>query len=50
MEGLWSNYLADSVRSFRNYKKLAERAFEQVSDEEFSRSLDEEGNSIAVIV
>lgn len=44
------NYQADSLASFRNYKKLAERAIEQVSDEEFFRSLDEEGNSIAVIV
>ena len=44
------NFQTDALASFRNYKKLAERAIEQVSDEEFFRGLDEEGNSIAVIV
>lgn len=44
------NYLSDSLRSFRNYKKLAERAIEQVSDEEFFATIDEEANSIAVVV
>ena len=44
------NYHADAVRSFRSYKKLAERAMEQVSDEEFFASIDDEANSIAVIV
>lgn len=40
----------DAVSSFRNYKNLAERAIEQVSDEEFFRSIDAEANSIAVLV
>jgi hypothetical protein len=44
------NYHADVVQSFRNYKKLAERAIEQVSDEEFLTAIDGEANSIAVIV
>jgi len=44
------NYLADAIASFRNYKKLAERAIEQVSDEEFFAQIDAESNSIAVIV
>lgn len=44
------NYLKDSLDSFRNYKKLAERAMEQVSDEEFFAQIDEESNSIAHIV
>ncbi|MEP6945169.1 MAG: DinB family protein [Acidobacteriota bacterium] len=44
------NYLADAARSFRGYKKLAERAIEQVSDEEFFASIDSEANSIALIV
>ena len=43
-------YHADAVTSFRNYKKLAERAIEQVSDEEFFATIDEEANSIALIV
>ncbi len=44
------NYLADAIMSFRNYKKLADKAIEQVSDEEFFRQIDEESNSIAIIV
>jgi uncharacterized damage-inducible protein DinB len=44
------NYHADAIRSFRNYKKLAERAIEQVSDEEFFAAIDAEANSIAVLV
>jgi len=45
-----SDYLADAIKSFRSYKKLAERAIEQVSDEEFFATIDEEANSIALIV
>jgi len=44
------NYQADAIQSFRNYKKLAGRAFDQVSDEEFFALIDTESNSIAVIV
>jgi hypothetical protein len=44
------NFLSDAVETFRNYKKLAERAIEQVSDEEFFAVLDGEANSIGVIV
>ena len=49
-DSLAEHYLADALRNFRDYKKLAERAFEQVTDEEFFRALDEESNSLAVIV
>jgi len=44
------NYKADALASFRNYKKMAERAIQQVSDDEFFRTIDAEANSIAVIV
>jgi hypothetical protein len=44
------NYRSDAIQSFRSYKKLAERALEQVSDEDFFRQLDPESNSIAIIV
>ncbi len=44
------NYHADALESFRNYKKMAERAMEQVSDEEFFKTIDPEANSIATIV
>ena len=43
-------YQSDVLQSFRNYRKLAERAIEQVSDDEFFRAIDDEANSIAVIV
>ena len=47
---LGRHYLEDAVLNLRGYKKLAEGAFAQTSDEEFFRALDEEGNSIAVII
>ena len=43
------NYLSETVKAFRSYKTLAERAIEQVSDEEFFRTIDTESNSIAAI-
>ncbi len=50
MKGIIENYHADAIKSFRNYKKMAERAIEQVSDEEFYALIDAEANSIAVVV
>lgn len=44
------SYLSDAIKSFRNYKKMAEKAMAQVSDEEFFKVIDAEANSIAVIV
>lgn len=44
------NYLKDAIATFRNYKRMAEKSMNQVSDAEFFRSLDDEANSIAVIV
>jgi len=44
------HYLEDALHTFRDYKKLAERAFAQTSDEDFFRTIDPESNSIAVIV
>jgi Protein of unknown function (DUF1572) len=45
-----TSYVEDSLAVFRQYKKLAERAIEQVQDEELVRVLDDEMNSIAIIV
>ena len=45
-----TSYLEDSLALFRYYKKLAERAMEQVTDEQLFAALDEEANSIAIIV
>ena len=44
------NFHSDALSSFRNYKRMAERAIEQVSDGEFFRQIDAESNSIAIIV
>lgn len=44
------NYLKDAIKSFRGYKTLAEKAVAQISDAEFFRALDEEGNSVAVVM
>ncbi|CAN5469458.1 DUF1572 domain-containing protein [soil metagenome] len=50
MKEIIENYQTDAVISFRNYKRMAERALEQISDEEFFALIDPEANSIAVIV
>jgi len=49
-ESLATHYLEDSISSLRAYKKLAEKALEQLSEDEFFIKLDEEGNSVAVIM
>ena len=45
-----TSYLEDSLTLFRYYKRLAERAMEQVSDQQLFATLDDEANSIAVVV
>lgn len=45
-----TSYLEDSLSLFRYYKKLAEGAMEQVTDEQLLTALDPEMNSIAVTV
>src|SRR5581483_6356193 len=45
-----TDYIEDSIELFRYYKRLAERAMEQVSDEQLFTTLDGEMNSIAIIV
>src|SRR5580698_9244522 len=47
---LTNSYIADSATLFRFSKQLAERAVEQVSDENLFTVLDPESNSIAIIV
>ena len=44
-----TSYLRDSLAIFRYYKHLADRAMEQVRDEDLFAVLDGESNSIAVI-
>jgi len=43
-------YLRDIARTFRNYKKLGERAIEQTSDDDLHRLMDADANSIALVV
>jgi hypothetical protein len=43
-------YIEDAIAVFRYYKKLAERAMEQVRDEQLFATLDQEANSIALVV
>jgi hypothetical protein len=45
-----TSYIDDSLELFRYYKKLAERAMEQVTDEQLFAVLDEETNSIGITV
>lgn len=45
-----TSYIEDSIALFQQYKKLAERAMDQVSDEHLFRVLDPEMNSIGQIV
>jgi len=45
-----TSYLEDSIALFQYYKKLAERAMEQVKDDQLTAVLDNEMNSIAIIV
>ena len=44
------SYLEDSLTLFQYYKLRADRAMEQVADERLFEVLDEESNSIAIVV
>ena len=45
-----AEYLTDALRNFRNYKKLAEEALAQTSDEDILSLIDPEANSIAMLI
>jgi hypothetical protein len=45
-----TSYIEDSLAVFRYYKKLGERAMQQVTDAQLFALLDDEANSIAIIV
>lgn len=49
-DSLGTHYLKDSIASLRAYKKQADKAIAQLKDEEFFVVLDEEANSVAVIM
>ena len=45
-----TSYLEDSIHLFRHYKKLAERAIAQATDPQLYELLDENANSIAIVM
>lgn len=49
-EAIVQNYLDDAIAMFKSYKRLAEKAIAQLKDEEFFVTLDEESNSVAVVM
>ncbi len=49
-ESVARHFLDDAIESYRGYKKLADRALEQLRDEEFFVAIDDEANSVAVII
>ena len=49
-EAIVENYHKDAVAAMRAYKKLAEKAIAQLKDDEFFVTLDEEANSVAVVM
>ena len=48
MNDIGQHYLDDAIKTFRDYKKLAEGALAQIVDEDFFKTIDDESNSIAV--
>jgi uncharacterized protein DUF1572 len=49
-DAIVQNYFEDAVSALHAYKKLADKAIAQVNDEELFATLDEESNSVAVIM
>jgi hypothetical protein len=45
-----TSYIEDSIALFRHYKQLAENAIDQITDEHLFCTLDEEANSIAIVM
>ena len=49
-QSIGQHYLEDALNTFRDYKQLGERAFAQLNDADFFRTIDDESNSIAIII
>ncbi|HEU4795020.1 MAG TPA: DUF1572 family protein [Pyrinomonadaceae bacterium] len=49
-EEIVQDYLDDARKAMRAYKKLAEKALDQLTDDEYFSTLDEESNSVAVVM
>jgi Protein of unknown function (DUF1572) len=50
MTDLGSHYLDEVRRQFRGYKRLGEGAMSQLADEELFVTIDQESNSVAILV
>ena len=49
-EAIVQNYFEDAVSALKAYKKMADKAIAQMKDDELFVTLDEESNSVAVIM
>ena len=49
-EAIVQNYFEDAVSALKAYKKMADKAIAQMTDDELFVTLDEESNSVAVIM
>ena len=49
-EKIIQDYLDDARKAMRAYKKLAEKALDQLKDDEYFVKLDDESNSVAVVM
>ena len=49
-DGLTAHYLSDAIRQFHSLKALADGAMAQIDDHDLFTMLDEEANSIAVLL
>ena len=49
-EAIVQNYLEDAIKALKAYKKLADKAIAQLKDDELFVTLDEESNSVAVVM
>lgn len=49
-ESFQKEFLSNALERFRTYKELAEKALEQISDEELFATVDVESNSIAILM
>ena len=50
MDSLREPYLRDVLRTYRNYKMLAEKALAQVGDDQLHTLLDPDANSLAIVI
>ena len=50
MSDIAVHYLEEARRQFRGHKRMAEKAMEQLRDEDFFVTIDQESNSVAILV